>query len=86
MLVFTCCVAFASSLVDESEQCDSWCHTGGEARSLCGLMEGDLRQSRVIDLFCAETATRFLILSLCEKDFIHCLRVFCTQEDHDQRC
>ena len=32
----TCCVAFASSLVVPSEQCDTWCHTNGEALSSLG--------------------------------------------------
>ena len=40
------------------------------APALCGLMEGDSRLSRVTDLFCAESATRFLILSLCQKKIV----------------
>ena len=37
MLATTCGVAFAASLVDPSE-CDTWCHTGGEAPTLCGVV------------------------------------------------
>ena len=34
MLATTCDVAFAASLVDPSDQCATWCHTGGEAPTL----------------------------------------------------
>ena len=41
MLATTCGVAFAASLVDPSDQCATWCHTGGEAPTLSGLLDDD---------------------------------------------
>ena len=43
MLASTCAVAFATSLVAPSRQCDTWCHTGGEAPGLCDLLTLDPR-------------------------------------------
>ena len=40
----TCAVAFAASLVAPSEQCETWCRTGGEAPTLAGLLDDDPRQ------------------------------------------
>ena len=63
MLATSCCVAFASSLVDPSEHCDTWRHTRGEAPSLSGLMEDDFRKFWRIDLFCARTGAFFHIFA-----------------------
>ena len=43
MLATTCAVSFAASLVSPSEQCETWCHTGGEAPTLIGLFDHDPR-------------------------------------------
>ena len=43
MLATTCAVAFAASLVAPSEQCETWCRTGGEAPTVAGLLDDDPR-------------------------------------------
>ena len=43
MLATTCAVSFAASLVSPSEQCETWCRTGGEAPTLTGLFDHDPR-------------------------------------------
>ena len=43
MLATTCAVAFAASLVAPSEQCETWCRTGGETPALAGLLDDDPR-------------------------------------------
>ena len=61
MLASTCAVAFATSLVAPSRQCDTWCHAGGEAPGsvICSLLTRGRRfmcPGWTLDVSCCDPA------------------------------